>query len=117
MAVSKISISAEASKWFREGMGVPEGGGVDFFGRVYGETNAHEGFSTGMSRHDQPVQPLVDQVVDGVHYYIEESENWFFEGLDVQVDYDKSIDGPVYYYTPNDGSKLDTHAHSSKTEP
>ncbi|MCT3440931.1 iron-sulfur cluster biosynthesis protein, partial [Limosilactobacillus fermentum] len=27
------------------------------------------------------------------------------------------IDGPVYYYTPNDGSKLDTHAHSSKTEP
>lgn len=70
-----------------------------------------------MSRHDQPVQPLVDQVVDGVHYYIEESENWFFEGLDVQVDYDKSIDGPVYYYTPNDGSKLDTHAHSSKTEP
>ena len=79
--------------------------------------NAHEGFSTGMSRHDQPVHPLVDQVVDGVHYYIEESENWFFEGLDVQVDYDKSIDGPVYYYTPNDGSKLDTHAHSSKTEP
>ena len=117
MAVSKISISPEASKWIREGMGVPEGGGVHFFGRVYGETNAHEGFSTGMSRHDQPVQPLVDQGVDGVHYYIEESENWFFEGLDVQVDYDKSIDGPVYYYTPNDGSKLDTLAHSSKTEP
>lgn len=30
MAVSKISISPEASKWFREGMGVPEGGGVHF---------------------------------------------------------------------------------------
>lgn len=111
---TKITVTPAASKWFREEMHLKPDQGVHFFGRVYGNTNAHRGFSTGMSRHDHPADPLVDQVVDGIHYYIEKAEDWFFKGLDLTVDYDPQTDGPKYHYTANDGRKLDGVAHASK---
>lgn len=111
--LTKISLSPRILQWFKEDMHLKEGNGVKFFGKVYGETNAHSGFSAGMARADHPNKPVVDQVIDGIHFYIQTSDYWFFDGLDVQVGYDEKIDGPSYYFTPNDGTKLDTHASAS----
>ncbi len=111
--LSKLQLSPEIIKWFKEEMHLKPGNGIKFFGKVYGETNAHAGFSAAMGRCDHPNNPVVDQVVDGIHFYVQESDYWFFQGLDAQIGYDPKIDGPSYYFTPNDGSKLDTVASAS----
>lgn len=110
---TKITLTPQISEWFRKEMNLQAGNGIRFFGRVYGETNAHTGFSAAMSRCDQPNSPVVDEVIDGIHYYIQDSDFWFFNGLDLEVSYDETIDGPAYHFKPNDGSKLDAKASAS----
>lgn len=110
---TKITLTPAASNWFQTALDLTPGNGIRFYGRVYGATNAHTGFSAAMSRCDYPTLPVVDEVIDGIHYYIQESDNWFFNGLDLQVDYDEQLDGPVYHFTPNDGSTLDARASAS----
>ncbi|KIO96015.1 hypothetical protein N624_2129 [Levilactobacillus brevis] len=49
----KITVTDAASKWFREDMGMT-GRGIRFFGKVYGKTPVHQGFSLGMTPDDHP---------------------------------------------------------------
>lgn len=112
--LTKISMTPKASEWFRNEMHLQPGNGIKLFGKGYGETNAHQGFSQGIGRCDQPISPVVDQVIDGIHYYIQEFDYWFFKGLDVDIDYDPEIDGPLMHFTPNDGTKLDAFTSASQ---
>jgi uncharacterized protein YneR len=38
---------------------------------------------------------------DGVNYYVNDRDEWFFTGYDLTVDFDEANDGPKYEYTPN----------------
>lgn len=96
----KITVTDAASKWFREDMGMT-GHGIRFFGKVYGKTPVHQGFSLGMTPDDHPRHPIVAEKKDDVTYYITEGDQWFFVGYDLTVDYDAQTDGPVYRYAEN----------------
>ncbi|MDO4455603.1 MAG: iron-sulfur cluster biosynthesis protein [Ligilactobacillus agilis] len=111
---TKITMSPKASEWFRNEMHLQPGNGIKLFGKGYGETNAHQGFSQGISRCDHPVDPVVDEVIDGIHYYIQAFDEWFFAGLDVYIDYDAEIDGPTMYFASNDGDELDAVSGASE---
>ncbi|MFC6180903.1 HesB/YadR/YfhF family protein [Lactiplantibacillus daowaiensis] len=97
----KITITAAASQWFHEEMGVTTGNGVRFFGKTYGKTAVHSGFSIGVMRDDEPHRPIASTTVDDVTYYVNDRDEWFFKGYDLTVDYDAVNDGPKYDYTPN----------------
>lgn len=97
----KITITDAASKWFHTDMGVGDGNGVRFFGKTYGKTAVHSGFSIGVMRDDEPHKPIVEQTKDGVNYYVNDRDEWFFKGYDLTVDYDADNDGPKYEYTAN----------------
>lgn len=49
----------------------------------------HDGFSLGMARDDHPLSPIVDTVKDGVSYFVDGQDEWFFKGFDFGVDYDE----------------------------
>ncbi|KRL92884.1 hypothetical protein FD10_GL000997 [Lactiplantibacillus argentoratensis DSM 16365] len=99
--VMKITITDLASKWFHDDMGVTTGNGVRFYGKTYGKTAVHSGFSIGIMRDDEPHQPIAMVEKDGVNYYVNDRDEWFFKGYDLTVDYDEQNDGPKYDYTPN----------------
>lgn len=99
-----ITISAAASEWFRRELDLQAGAGVRFFGKVYGQTNVHDGFSVGMARDDMVQSPVVRTTKDGVIYYVDTNDAWFFDGLDMAIDYDAARDEPTYTFTPTDGS-------------
>lgn len=50
----KITVSDRASKWFHEDMGLDDGRGVRFYGKVYGKTPVHDGFSLALTPDDHP---------------------------------------------------------------
>ncbi|RRG09843.1 MAG: iron-sulfur cluster biosynthesis protein [Lactobacillus sp.] len=97
----QISVTDRASQWFQDEMGLQRGMGVRFFGKVYGKTPVHDGFSIGMSRDDHPIDPIVDTEKDGIHYFVAELDEWFFKGFDLTVEYDPKTDGPIYEYQQN----------------
>lgn len=95
-----MTITPKAVEWFKKELTLPLGKGVRFFGKVYGKTQVHEGFSVGLAV-EQPEHPLVEKKVEGILFFIEESDEWFFKGYDLLVDYDEKLDEPKYEFSEN----------------
>lgn len=96
----KLTVTPQAQQWFEKEIDLESGKGIRFYGKVYGKTDVHEGFSVGLSV-DTPETPLVEADVDGRHYFVEESDDWFFKGYDLVVDYDEKMDEPKYLFEKN----------------
>lgn len=97
----KIELTEEATDWFEKEMDLVPGDGIHFYGKVYGKTMVHEGFSIAM-RKEKPVDPESSTVVDGITYYITDSDTWFFARYDLLVEYDPKLDGPKYIFKSNE---------------
>ncbi|MBD5807168.1 HesB/YadR/YfhF family protein [Limosilactobacillus walteri] len=99
----KLIITDAASKWFRDEMGLQTGNGIKFYGKTYGQTEVHHGFSQGFTREDQAVDPILEVEKDGINYHIDSLDDWFFKGLITTVDYSGEEDGPVFHFQHEDG--------------
>lgn len=93
----KLTITPKAQDWFKRELELAEGQGIKFYGKVYGKTQVHDGFSVGMSV-DIPESPLVKTTLEDQLFYIEEADEWFFKGYDLVVDYDIELDEPKYEF-------------------
>lgn len=93
----EITVSDAAIQWFKNEMDLQAGEGIRFFGKVYGKTNVHEGFSIGIAR-EIAMDPLVKIEIDGLIFSIDNTDDWFFAGYDLAVDYDVDKDSPVYHF-------------------
>ncbi|WP_430606614.1 hypothetical protein IGJ55_002614 [Enterococcus sp. AZ170] len=96
----KLTITPRAQQWFKEEVGVTSDSGIRFYGKIYGKTDVHEGFSIAMSV-EAPDQPQVKEEIEGITYFIEETDDWFFKGYDLLVDYDEDKDEPKYNFAEN----------------
>ncbi|OOL63185.1 iron-sulfur cluster biosynthesis protein [Enterococcus faecium] len=95
----KLTVTPKAQKWFDSEIDLPETYGIRFFGKVYGKTEVHDGFSIGMSV-EQPEHPVKKVELMG-HFFIEEADEWFFKGYDLLVDYDPNLEEPTYHLKNN----------------
>lgn len=93
----QITVSKDAQKWYEKEMGVGNGRGVRFYGKVYGCSPIHDNFSLALEVNE-PSRPYAQVEENGIIYYIEEGDEWFFDGYDFFVDYDAQLDEPVYRY-------------------
>ncbi len=94
----KLIITDRVDRWFRDEMGLVNGNGIKFYGKTYGYTEVHHGFSPAFTREDQPVEPVLEVDKDGIDYHIDELDEWFFKDLITTVDYDTRSDGPVFHF-------------------
>ncbi|WOV85722.1 HesB/YadR/YfhF family protein [Sporosarcina jeotgali] len=92
-----IRISNEAAQWFIEEMDVEAGDSIRFFARYGGSSPLHEGFSLGVIR-EQPDEVAVETVLDGVRYYVESRDLWYFDGHDLQVGMNRDLEELQYDY-------------------
>lgn len=86
----KIVLSDEAIHWFKDEMDVTPGEHIQFFARYGGNSPLHEGFTLGV-RKEEPDELEVMVEKDGVHYYIERRDVWFFAEHDLHVDVDPAL--------------------------
>lgn len=94
----KISISDKGQAWFKNELDLASGDGIRFFGKYGGSTNVHVGFTTGMMIGQPSNQTLGETVIDGITYFTDESDDWFFHGYDLEVDFDEKLNEPTYKY-------------------
>ncbi|MBM7709954.1 HesB/YadR/YfhF family protein [Enterococcus lemanii] len=93
----KLTITPQVLAWFKEEINLGENQGIRFFGKVYGKTQVHEGFSVGMSV-DSPENPLFSETINGILFFIEENDEWFFKGYDLTVDYNEQLKEPAFIF-------------------
>ncbi|RKQ30514.1 HesB/YadR/YfhF family protein [Oceanobacillus halophilus] len=96
----KLTISENANNWFKNELELHQGDAVRFSGKLYGKTEVHDNFSVGL-RIDQPQDVLVEQTIDGVTYFIEKFDDWFFNGYDFNIEYDNQNNDIIYRFIEN----------------
>lgn len=112
MSNTHITISPEAADFYIHVLKATGKRGISIKGKVYGRTNYHEGFSVAIDVRE-PKNPVFMSEEKGVKVFIEKENAWFTEGLDVEIDFDKELEAPTYYFIPNDGREIDTSTGAS----
>ena len=95
-----IIVTEQASKWFEEELDLEKGDGVRFFGKVYGKTEVHDNYSVAM-QVAHPNDALALETVNGITYFAEKIDEWFFSGYDFKIEYDEEMDEIKYRFLSN----------------
>jgi uncharacterized protein YneR len=92
-----IQINPEAAVWYKKEFNLKNGDFVRFFVRYGGCSTVQSGFSLGVS-DEEPVDMSVKADQDGITFYIEEKDIWYFDENDLIVDFESDLQEPVFRY-------------------
>ncbi|ULT55880.1 HesB/YadR/YfhF family protein [Neobacillus drentensis] len=94
----KIDLSNTAIHWFKEEVDLKNGDKVRFYVKIYGSSPVQEGFSLAFTVDNEPIDIAVKTEKEGLTFFIEGADLWFFNGHDLHVDYNKEIDELEFSY-------------------
>lgn len=92
-----MKVTKGALDWYKEELDLETGDHVRFFVRYGGCSNVQKGFSLGVSK-DQPMNAGISTEVEGITFFIEESDLWYFDNHDLSVTYSDQSEEPVFNY-------------------
>jgi len=92
-----LRITQEAANWYREEFDMDDQSYLRFFVR-YGFGGQIPGFSLAVS-HDVPDDIYVSSSVEGITFFIESKDAWYFDGKDLTVQLDKQHNEPAFIYS------------------
>jgi uncharacterized protein YneR len=98
MPTMNIYVSDSGLKWFKDEVGLGTGDSVKFYAMIYGSSPVQEGFALGFAIED-PIDAVVRKEAEGILFFVEETDLWFFNGHDLHVDYNVEKDEIEYTYT------------------
>lgn len=100
----KITLTADAIKWYENKIPLEEGEAIRFFGKTYGSTEVHDGFSIGMQvdnpDHHDNILGLAEE--NRRKYFTTKQDEWFFEGYDLEVYINEELNEPNYHFISQD---------------
>lgn len=70
---------------------------MKFYAKYGGTSSIQPGFSLGFMV-DTPNRMLVSYENEGILFFIDESDEWYFDGHDLYVDYNENLDEIHYLY-------------------
>ncbi|PFO10223.1 HesB/YadR/YfhF family protein [Bacillus sp. AFS076308] len=95
----EIGLSTAAIQWFKDEVELKKGDKVRFYVKIYGSSPVQEGFSLAFTVDNEPIDIGVKTESEGLTFFIEGSDLWFFNGHDLFVDYNKQVDELEFSYT------------------
>lgn len=88
-----LEVSPAAAQWYKKELHLEDGAHIKFFGKVYG---TRDGFSFTMHVME-PSNALEMINVEGINFYIEKTDAWFFDDIKLKVDLDDHYKEPTFY--------------------
>lgn len=93
----EITVTSEAQRFFKDEMLLENGDAVRFMSKVYGKTQVHEGFSVALSV-EAPDKAIASCEENGILYYIDDADQWFFNGYNFEVDFNAEDETFIYNF-------------------
>lgn len=93
----KLEITKEAANWYKEELDLEEVTWIRFFVRYGGVGGRIPGFSLGISTN-APHKIYGSTEVDGITFFIEETDAWYFENSGLRISFDKKLQEPNFKY-------------------
>lgn len=94
-----LHVSESAAEWYKKELGLKPGDYVRFFARYSAGGGLHPGFSLGIAV-DSPQHPVLCTESGGIVFYMEERDEWYLKGYNIEVSYLPEHDDIVYEYSP-----------------
>lgn len=95
----EITLTNNAIRWFEEEYPLDKGEAIRFFGKTYGKTEVHEGFSLGMALDNlEDYEILAKKEINERTYFAGKQDDWFFSGYNLEVDFDEEKEEPIYHF-------------------
>ncbi|WP_243291811.1 HesB/YadR/YfhF family protein [Bacillus sp. FJAT-47783] len=91
----KMDVTKEAAKWYKEEFNLTDGDTLRFFARYGGCSNVQKGFSLGVAK-EQPMDVGTKISQEGITFFIEEKDLWYFDGKDLTVAFDQAMNEPIF---------------------
>lgn len=98
----KIMINEEATRWFEEEVGLPEGMGIRFKPRIYGSSPVTKGYALSFEPNEpQGRLAAKAETANGLLFFVDEEDAWFFNDHDLIIEFDPALEEPKYLYQPS----------------
>ena len=94
----KLKVTDQAATWLRDHLHLQAGDRV----ALVAEKTAN-GVDVKLQRPEEPGQPVTQVVKDGVTYYVDFSDEWYFSGKVTTVDY-AANKGIVFHFKAEDAN-------------
>ncbi len=94
----KIEISEKALNCFKEEVGLEEGQKVKFYTQIYGTSPIQSGYALAFTVDDDLSNAAVHILLEGITFFIEDADLWFFNGHDLYIDYNDNNNEIEYKY-------------------
>ncbi|ARQ03386.1 HesB/YadR/YfhF family protein [Macrococcoides caseolyticum] len=93
-----IYITDKAKQWFKEEVGLETGDKVRFYSKIYGSSKVQENHSLAFTIDKDDDKAVATITEDGITYYVNEPDLWFFDGHDLYIEYDEQLEEVAYDY-------------------
>jgi len=94
----EIKISDQALNWFKNEVEVSEGSTVKFQAKYGGYSPIHEGFSLAFMVGEPLTEPITTTEKGGITFFIDSTDQWYFDGYNLKVNYDEKNQEVAYEY-------------------
>ena len=81
-----IHIEQEAYKWFETEFHLPKPYHIRLYPQYAGMGTQHRGFSLAFAL-EEPTIAETEQTMDGITFYVESNDAWFFDHTNVDIKY------------------------------
>ncbi|WP_223700031.1 HesB/YadR/YfhF family protein [Sutcliffiella deserti] len=93
----KLTMSKQALEWYKSELDLKSGDNIRFHVRYGGHSTVQKGFSLGIEK-ESPDQPADTVQYEGITFFIEEKEEWYFDGHDLHITFDEKLNEPKFDY-------------------
>lgn len=90
-------MSEKAFEWYKNELNLESGDHIKFHVRYGGCSTVQKGFSLGIIKED-PDQPIAQIVKDGITFFVEDKEAWYFDGHDLHIEFNDDLNEPTFDY-------------------
>ncbi|MEN1969971.1 hypothetical protein WMZ97_18075 [Lentibacillus sp. N15] len=91
-----LHVTKEAAEWYKQEFDINQSAHLRYYVR-YGFGGHIPGFSLGV-RIDNPNEIHASSLVDGITFFIETADAWYFEAVDLRVQWNKQKQEPEFIY-------------------
>jgi uncharacterized protein YneR len=92
-----INMSEKAFAWYKDELQLQKGDHVRFFVRYGGCSTVQKGFSLGVHK-EEPIDAGAIFEKEGITFFIEERDLWYFDGRNLHIDFDDKLNEPIFIY-------------------
>ncbi|WP_071395048.1 HesB/YadR/YfhF family protein [Bacillus tuaregi] len=93
-----ISVSNEALEWYMNELDLKEGDFIRFYARYGGSSQIQKGFSLGISTESPDIFGT-KVTINGITFYIEEKDLWYFDGHNLEIEYNSVLKEPEFRFS------------------